>query len=80
MRRRKTRMIRRAAWRGWGTWKARFFFKPPGENEWVGAVRNIPMTTGDKLWVDRESRAEIQLGSSTIDMGPATRFFVLESR
>ena len=52
-------------------------FQPAGENEWVGAVPNRPMTTGDKLWVDRESRAEIQLGSSTIDMAPNTGFSFL---
>ena len=52
-------------------------FQPAGENEWVGAVPNRPMTTGDKLWVDRESRAEIQLGSSTIDMAANTGFSFL---
>ncbi|MGC2473477.1 MAG: DUF6600 domain-containing protein [Candidatus Sulfotelmatobacter sp.] len=52
-------------------------FQPAGENEWVGAVPNRPMTTGDKLWVDRDSRAEIQLGSSTIDVAPNTGFSFL---
>lgn len=52
-------------------------FQPAGENEWVGAVPNRPMTTGDKLWVDRESRAEVQLGSSTIDVAPNTGFSFL---
>ena len=52
-------------------------FQPAGENEWVGAVPNRPMTTGDKLWVDRDSRAEIQLGSSTIDVAANTGFSFL---
>jgi len=52
-------------------------FQPAGENEWVGAVPNRPMTTGDKLWVDRDSRAEVQLGSSTIDVAPNTGFSFL---
>lgn len=52
-------------------------FQPAGENEWVGAVPNRPMTTGDKLWIDRDSRAEIQLGSSTIDVAPNTGFSFL---
>src|SRR5579863_9036071 len=52
-------------------------FQPAGENEWVGAVPNRPMTTGDKLWVDRDSRGEIQLGSSTIDIAPNTGFSFL---
>ena len=52
-------------------------FQPAGENDWVGAVPNRPMTTGDKLWADRDSRAEIQLGSSMIDLGPNTGFSFL---
>jgi hypothetical protein len=52
-------------------------FQPAGENEWVQAVPNRPMTTGDKLWADRDSRAEIQLGSSTIDIGANTGFSFL---
>ena len=47
-------------------------FQPAGESEWVQAVPNRPMTTGDKLWADRDSRAEIQLGSSMIDLAPNT--------
>ena len=47
-------------------------FQPAGESEWVEAVPNRPMTTGDKLWADRDSRAEIQLGSSMIDLAPNT--------
>ncbi len=52
-------------------------FQPAGESEWVEAVRNRPMTTGDKLWADRDSRAEVQLGSSTIDLAPNTGFSFL---
>ena len=28
-------------------------FQPAGEPDWVAAVSNRPMTTGDKLWADR---------------------------
>ena len=52
-------------------------FQPAGESEWVEAVRNRPMTTGDKLWADHDSRAELQLGSSTIDLAPNTGFSFL---
>jgi hypothetical protein len=41
-------------------------FEPAGETDWVGAVPNRPMTTGDQLWADRGSRAELQLGSASI--------------
>src|SRR6266567_4405185 len=47
-------------------------FQPAGESEWVEAVRNRPMTTGDKVWADRDSRAELQLGSAVIDLNSNT--------
>ena len=52
-------------------------FQPAGENEWVEAVPNRPMTTGDKLWADKDSRAEVQLGSATIDLAADTGFSFL---
>ena len=52
-------------------------FQPAGEDDWVGAVSNRPMTTGDKLWADRDSRAEVQLGSSVIRLAPNTGFSFL---
>ena len=52
-------------------------FQPAGESDWVEAVSNRPMTTGDKLWADRDSRAEVQLGSSTIDLAANTGFSFL---
>jgi len=52
-------------------------FQPAGENEWIEAVPNRPLTTGDKLWADRDSRAEIQLGSAMIDLAPNTGFSFL---
>lgn len=52
-------------------------FQPAGESEWVEAVPNRPMTTGDKLWADRDSRAEVQLGSATLDLAPNTGFSFL---
>ena len=47
-------------------------FQPAGENDWVGAVDNRPMTTGDKIWADKESRAELQLGSAVIRLSQNT--------
>jgi len=41
-------------------------FQPSGEQDWVGAVANRPLTIGDKLWADKGSRAELQLGSAVI--------------
>src|SRR6267143_6478984 len=47
-------------------------FQPAGTEDWVGAVDNRPMTTGDKLWADRDSRAELQLGSAVIRLSQNT--------
>src|SRR6266567_5346146 len=47
-------------------------FQPAGESEWVEAVRNRPMTTGDKVWADKGSRAELGLGSAVIDLNQNT--------
>ena len=47
-------------------------FDPAGEDAWVGAVENRPMTTGDKLWSDKGSRAELQLGSAVIRLSENT--------
>ena len=47
-------------------------FQPAGETDWVGAVPNRPMTTGDQLWADKDSRAELQLGSASIRLSENT--------
>src|SRR6266446_7280661 len=52
-------------------------FQPAGTQDWVGAVVNRPMTTGDKLWADRDSRAELQIGSGSIRLGANTGFSFL---
>jgi len=49
-------------------------FQPAGESEWVEAVRNRPLTTGDKIWADRDSLAELQLGSAVITLNSNTGF------
>jgi hypothetical protein len=52
-------------------------FQPAGESEWVQAVANRPMTTGDKLWADKDSRAELQLGTAVIRLDANTGFSFL---
>jgi hypothetical protein len=51
--------------------------QPAGESEWVQVVANRPMTTGDKLWADKDSRAELQLGSAVIRLDANTGFSFL---
>ena len=44
-------------------------FSPAGENDWVQARLNRSLTTGDRLWTDRASRVELQVGGAVIRMG-----------
>ena len=53
-------------------------FQPAGETDWVGAVPNRPITTGDQLWADRASRAELQLGSAAIRLSENTSISLLD--
>src|SRR5262245_22076223 len=45
--------------------------------EWTAATLNRPLTSGDKLWVDRESRAELQVGSATLHLDQSTALSLL---
>src|ERR1035438_1295154 len=47
-------------------------FQPAGESEWVEAAPNRPLTTGDQLWADKDSRAELSFGSAVIDLNSNT--------
>jgi hypothetical protein len=46
--------------------------RPAGEDDWVSAVLNRPMVTGDDLWADEDSRAEVHVGSAAIRLGSKT--------
>jgi hypothetical protein len=52
-------------------------FSPAGENDWVQATINRPLTTGDRLWADAGARAEIQIGGAMIRMNAGTGVSVL---
>jgi len=52
-------------------------FQPAGESDWVQAVPNRPMTTGDRLWADQGSRAEVEVGSAVIRLAANTGFSFL---
>ena len=47
-------------------------FQPGGEGDWGDAARNRPVTVGDKIWVDKDSRAELQAGQASIHLGSMT--------
>ena len=52
-------------------------FAPAGSDEWVDAVVNRPLTTGDKLWIDQNGRAELRVDSYAIRLGQMTGFSFL---
>src|SRR6266478_5134307 len=52
-------------------------FNPAGTDDWVSAVVNRPITTGDKLWTDNGSRAELHIGSAAIRLSSNTGFSFL---
>ncbi len=47
-------------------------FRPAGEDDWVTGVPNRPMVTGDDLWADEDSLAEVHVGSAAIRLGAKT--------
>ncbi len=52
-------------------------FSPAGEEDWVQATINRPLTTGDRLWLDAGARAEVQVGGAMVRMNDATSVAVL---
>src|SRR5882672_10995225 len=47
-------------------------FQPGGETDWVQANPNRPLTTGDNLWTDKNSRGELHIGSTAIRLSSET--------
>ena len=52
-------------------------FSPAGENDWIRASINRPLTTGDRLWVDSRARAEVQIGGAVVRMSSNTSLSIL---
>jgi hypothetical protein len=52
--------------------------QPGGENDWVTAGLNRPLVSGDNLWADADSRAEVHVGSTALRLGPKTGITLLE--
>ena len=48
----------------------------PDAGDWVSAVRNRPLTTGDRLATDAGARAELQIGSTTLRLAAGTELEV----
>ena len=52
-------------------------FSPAGDPDWGQAVINRPLTTGDRLWVDADSRVELQVGGAAMRLGSSTSVTLL---
>ena len=52
-------------------------FRPASVEEWTGATLNYPLTTGDHLWTDKDSGAEIHIGSGVLHLADQTAFAIL---
>jgi hypothetical protein len=46
--------------------------QPGGTGDWGAAAKNRPVTIGDKIWTDKDSRAELQAGQAAIHLGSMT--------
>jgi len=46
--------------------------QPGGTGDWGEAAKNRPVTINDKIWVDKDSRAELQAGQVAIHLGSMT--------
>ncbi len=46
--------------------------QPGGVNDWVAAGLNRPLTTSDRLWTDKDSRAELNVGTGFIRLNSET--------
>ena len=52
-------------------------YSPAGEDAWLDAERNRPLIRGDRLWTDRNARAELQVGNAAVRLGADTSFEIL---
>lgn len=46
--------------------------QPGGVDDWVAATINRPLTTADKVWTDRDARAELHMGTSVMRLSHET--------
>ena len=50
----------------------------PDSGEWVGAVRNQPLTSGDRVATESGARAELQIGSTSLRIDSASELELVE--
>lgn len=52
-------------------------YQVSGDQDWVAADPNRPLTTNDNLWVDKDSLGELHIGSTAIRMSSETGISIL---
>ncbi|MBY4675007.1 FecR family protein [Marinobacterium arenosum] len=53
-------------------------YSPSGEDQWLSVGRNRPLIRGDRLWTDRDARAEFQVGSSAVRIDANSSLEILD--
>ena len=51
---------------------------PAGTEEWADGVLNRPITSGDRVWVGTDGRAELQIGTASVHLDRSTGFEFIE--
>jgi hypothetical protein len=52
-------------------------FQPAGTQDWVDANPNRPLTTGDNLWADENSRSELHIDATAVRLSAQTGISIL---
>ncbi len=52
-------------------------FQVSGDQDWVQADPNRPLTTGDNLWADKDSHGEVHIGATAIRLSSETGISIL---
>jgi len=53
--------------------------QPGGTGDWVGAAVNRPVNTGDNVWADKNSRAELSFGTGVLRINSETSLTIRNS-
>ncbi len=56
--------------------EGRVSLQPGGVDDWIDASLNRPLTTADRVWTDRDSRAELTMASAALRMGSETSLMI----
>src|SRR5579871_5279518 len=52
-------------------------FRPDNTADWTPATLNFPLTTGDRLWTDKEAFADLRIGATAFHLAAETAFGIL---